>query len=34
MKMQQVSDSCYAVVDEKNRVCHANRVSSAWVAVW
>ena len=24
MKMQQVSDSCYAVLNEKNRVCGAN----------
>ena len=24
MKMQQVSDSCFAVVNEKNRVCDAN----------
>jgi len=24
MKMQQVSDSCYAVLNEKNRVCDAN----------
>ena len=24
MKMQQVSDSCYAVLCEKNRVCDAN----------
>ena len=24
MKMEQVSDSCYAVLNEKNRVCDAN----------
>ena len=24
MKMQQVSDSCFAVLNEKNRVCDAN----------
>ncbi|MGB5133905.1 MAG: MBL fold metallo-hydrolase [Prochlorococcaceae cyanobacterium] len=24
MDMQQVSDSCYAVLNEKNRVCDAN----------
>ena len=24
MKMQQVSDNCYAVLNEKNRVCDAN----------
>ena len=24
MKMHQVSDSCFAVINEKNRVCDAN----------
>ena len=24
MKMQQVSDSCFAVLNEKNRICDAN----------
>ena len=24
MEMQQVSDSCYVVLNEKNRVCDAN----------
>ncbi|MDN5940265.1 MAG: hypothetical protein L0H94_00155 [Nitrospira sp.] len=24
MKMQQVSDNCFAVLNEKNRVCDAN----------
>ncbi len=24
MNMQQVSDNCYAVLNEKNRVCDAN----------
>ncbi len=29
MKMQQVSDNCFAVLNEKNRVCDANSGASS-----
>ena len=34
MKLQQVSDNCFAVLNEKNRVCDANWGSSTWAAAW
>jgi hypothetical protein len=30
MKMQQVSDNCFAVLNEKNRICDANSGLINW----
>jgi hypothetical protein len=34
MKLQQVSENCYAVLCEKNRVCDANSGLVIWAAGW